>query len=227
MSGSKEIRSFFWLWIPVLWMVFQVALEILLTGDILAPMHTEGGPHETLQFLILLAAFLIAVATLFRIDWKTQKYLGVWVALSAVCCLYVAGEEISWGQHLLKWSTPEFWTEVNDQNETNLHNTTSWLDQKPRIILQIGILVGGLIIPLLAKFRSSLLPKKFEIIYPPSILSVTALLALIVNMADRVDSALKDITLFERGSEVEELYMFWFVLLYLLVLRRRVLQHQG
>jgi hypothetical protein len=37
------------------------------------------------------------------------------------------GEEISWGQRIFGWGTPEFLGELNAQNETNLHNL--WFSQ--------------------------------------------------------------------------------------------------
>src|SRR3546814_4167282 len=54
----------------------------------------------------------------------------------------MAGEEASWGQHYAGWLTPDNWQALNDQGETNLHNTSSWLDQKPRTLLEIGVIVG-------------------------------------------------------------------------------------
>lgn len=222
MQKSDFLRPVFWLWIPIAVFVAQVFLEIFLPQEVVAPLLTENGPHETLQFLCMAGAFVVALLILKRIDWTRQKFLGLWTGLAAACCFYVAGEEASWGQHFLSWSTPEFWSQINDQNETNLHNTSGWLDQKPRLLLQIGILTGGIILPLLRRFKPDVLPPKFSVIYPPDILSVTALMALTVNIIDRIDSRLKDVVLFERASEVEELYLFYFVLLYLIVLSRRV-----
>ncbi len=43
--------------------------------------------------------------------------------IGALGSLYIAGEEMSWGQHFFHWNTPEYWAEVNRQQETNLHNT--------------------------------------------------------------------------------------------------------
>jgi len=105
-----------------------------------------------------------------------------------------------------------------------LHNTSSWLDQKPRLILLIGSVTGGLIIPFLQRFKPSVLPKKFEIIYPPAILGVTAALAVSVNLIDKIFELFTKFPILSRGSEVEELYLFYFVLLYLIVLRRRLAQ---
>ncbi|MGH1399456.1 MAG: hypothetical protein ACRBCT_09615, partial [Alphaproteobacteria bacterium] len=150
-------------------------------------------------------------------------WLTLWVGIAALATFYVAVEEISWGQHIFEWGTPDFWQQVNDQSETNLHNTSSWLDQKPRAILLIGVIVGGLIIPLLTRIKPEILPQTFTIIYPSAILSVTAALALLVKIIDKGQDA-ADIVLLSRASEVEELYLFYFVLLYLIILRRRVMQ---
>ncbi len=218
------MSKIWWLWIPVVAMLAQIVLEISLSGHpgILAHLHSEDGPHEGVEFLLMAAAFILAVMTLIQMDIKEKKWLAAWIGLAAVCCFYVAGEEISWGQHLLKWSTPDYWAHFNDQQETNLHNTSSWLDQKPRLLLEIGIVTGGLLIPLMMKYKPALVPERFSVIYPPSYLAVIALLALLVKLAEKLAGAM-DIVIFERASEIEELYLFYFVFLYLIVIRKRAL----
>ena len=62
--------------------------------------------------------------------------------------VYFAGEELSWGQHLLAWDTPTEWSVVNDQRETNLHNTHAIFDQIPRLFLTVAIFIGGLLVPI-------------------------------------------------------------------------------
>lgn len=223
MLKSDNLPPFAWLWFPLILLVGQIALEIMMPEKILSAILSEGGPHEAFEFIFTAAAFCVALFALKSINWETQKWLGLWVLLAAACCFYVSGEEISWGQHLLHWTTPEFWSGINDQNETNLHNTSSWLDQKPRLILELGVLFGGIIIPLIRRFKPSALPQKFNVIYPPDILSVTAFVALFINCADRIGNNFQDLLLFQRASEMEELYLYFFVLLYLVVLRRRIL----
>ncbi|MCB1562562.1 MAG: hypothetical protein KDJ75_03220 [Alphaproteobacteria bacterium] len=225
-TRTDRLHKIWWLWVPILIALIQVILETTLSSDVLARLHSESGPHEAFEFLFLLYAFIICILILPKLDWRTQKPLLAWVLIATVSCFYVAGEEISWGQHLLKWSTPEYWTHLNDQGETNLHNTSSWLDQKPRLILLIGVLTGGLVIPALQRFKPGLLPQKFAIIYPPAFLGVVALFVLGVEVLGKIDDALKNVVILERGSEVEELYLFYFVMLYMIVLRRRILQNQ-
>lgn len=217
---TQPLHKLWWLYIPLIALAVQIALEMTLSVPALARLHTEGGPHEILQFLLISAACLVAVRALFDPAVRADKWIAAWFVLAALCSFYVAGEEISWGQHILRWNTPEYWAVINDQNETNLHNTSAWLDQKPRIMLEIGVIAGGVLIPLLQKFRPSWLPARFAAVYPPAVLGVTAGIVLALKIADTVaDSA--HVRLFERVSEVQELYLFYFVLLYLAALRRK------
>lgn len=217
---SNRLHIFWWFFVPVLFMCIQIGLELTLSQDVLTALLSEQGPHEALQFLIVSAGFLIAGRTLFLVDRRSDVWLFAWVFLATVCCLYVAGEEISWGQHVWEWATPEFWDTINDQAETNIHNTSSWFDQKPRLLLRVGILVGGILMPVILRFQPSLLPEKFAVIYPPAALSLTAVMAWAIYLTDKVTHS----AFFERISELEELYMFYFVLLYLVILKRRVVQ---
>ena len=223
MKFSKpSLSPLLWLYVPVLIAIAQKLIEIFVSAEHLSALHSETGPHETLQFLIIAAAFVVSVSILLKIRFE-NKWLSAWVGVAALACFYIAGEEISWGQHIFDWGTPEFWSGLNDQGETNLHNTSSWLDQKPRLLLLIGVITGGLIIPFLQKFRADLMPQKFEIIYPPAHLAITAGFTLLVKIIDKVQDA-ANLVILTRPSEVIELYMFYFVFLYLIALRHRLMQ---
>ena len=43
-----------------------------------------------------------------------------------VLFLIFAGEEISWGQRILNYESPDFWLQANRQGETTLHNLNFW-----------------------------------------------------------------------------------------------------
>lgn len=216
------MKKLFWLYIPLIAIAVQIALNLTLPFETLLHLHGEDGPLEFIQFLVIGAAFITACTIFVKCRKSASKWLLSWIGLAAICSFYVTFEEISWGQHFLDWGTPEFWTEVNDQQETNFHNTSSWLDQKPRLILEIGVLVGGLIMPLIMKLKPALLPARFAIIYPPATLGVVAAVAVFVKIADKIGDK-TEMILFERGSEVIELYLFYFVLLYLFEMKKRML----
>lgn len=210
-----------WLWIPVCFFCFQIILELTLPPNLLASVHTENGLHEVLQAIVLMAAFIISLLCLYQLRGHQKPFLTAWVGLAALCCFYVGGEEISWGQHIFDWTSSDFWQQVNDQNETNLHNTSSWLDQKPRLILLVGVILGGLMIPVSRKFNFSFAPVRFEIIYPSWRLSLTAMFVLLITFLDKVEEAIDSLSIFERASEIQELYMFYFVMLYMIELYTR------
>jgi hypothetical protein len=224
--NNQPMSRIWWLWIPLAIMAVQFVLEFTLPTSFLKKLHSENGPHELVEFIVLCFAFLVAARTIVLPELKGCKWLRGWIILAAVCCFYVAGEEVSWGQHFILWSTPDYWMGVNDQGETNLHNTSSWLDQKPRILLELGALIGGIIIPLLLRFKPQWVPKRFMNIYPPAILCIPPLLIIFMKIINMIDQPLLGFRVFERPSEVQEVYLFYFTLLYLVILRRRILQGQ-
>ncbi|MEZ5902469.1 MAG: hypothetical protein R3D88_04050 [Alphaproteobacteria bacterium] len=221
---EQRISKIYWLWIPIITMAIQIVLEITLSGEILSRLHSENGPHELIEFFILVLSFVVCLLYFFKTELK-NRLLNFWFGLAAICCFYVAGEEISWGQHIWDWATPEYWKEVNDQEETNLHNTSSWFDQKPRLILLIGIVFGGLIAPFLKIKNYLKLPQNLDFIMPSPLLGVIAGFVIIPHILEKTFKIF-DINIFARFSEVEELYMFYFVLLYLVMLYQKVIKLQ-
>lgn len=212
------MKKFWFLWLPILVIVVQLCYEVTHDASQLAVIMSENGPVELAQWIVVTLAVVVAFATLFKVNPKKDPFLFAWVLIAGLACVYISGEEVSWGQHFLNWDTPSYWATVNDQQETNLHNTTSWLDQKPRLILMVGIVLGGIVFPLLQKFKPGTLPEKFNIIYPSAALMPVAVLTIAPYLVDKL------VNIFERVSEVQELYMYYFVLLYLIMLRARITQ---
>jgi hypothetical protein len=88
----------------------------------------EDGPIENIG-----AIFFIIASCLFFICYKISVGRGndFWIMntnrnlfylLLAGLFLICFGEEISWGQRIFGWNTPETWTDINAQKETNFHN---------------------------------------------------------------------------------------------------------
>lgn len=215
------VPTFWWLILPVFFILAQIVLEISFDRQTMANIMSEQGPHEALQAIFSGLAFLFAIYLLPKIDWRRQKLIGAAVVIAALGTFYITGEELSWGQQILHWNTPEYWAQFNDQDETNLHNTSSWLDQKPRALLYIGIIVAGLIVPTLRRWKPQWLPARYAEIYPSDILIPAALGAFVPYTAEAIIHLLFHVKLFARVSEVQELYMYYFVLIYLLDLNKR------
>ncbi len=104
---------------------------------------------EHLTVLVLIPGIICGLFASWRYRaLLPNQFLTCWVIMWSLACIYFAGEEASWGQWYFGWETPQFVGELNDQGETNLHNMSSWLDQKPRALVEIFILFFGFVYPL-------------------------------------------------------------------------------
>jgi len=124
-----------------------------ITGDY-SVFKRESGIIENTTVLFLVIAIGYCVASLSRLNRPALPgFLKAWLFILILGAAYFALEEISYGQHLFGWGTAETWKELNDQDETNLHNVHSLFDQVPRALLSLGILIGGVLLPLYRHFR--------------------------------------------------------------------------
>lgn len=73
----------------------------------------------------------------------------VFDGLVALFCVFVAGEEISWGQRLLGLKPPAYFLEYNTQQEMNLHNFRGLFGSPkwPLVVVLVGFAV---VLPLMA-----------------------------------------------------------------------------
>lgn len=74
-------------------------------------------------------------------------------ALVALFCLFVAGEEFSWGQRLFGYFPPEFFLRHNEQQELSVHNLPQSV--QPGSILMLALAGHGLVIPLVSRLRGA------------------------------------------------------------------------
>ncbi|MEX0895773.1 MAG: hypothetical protein WDZ94_02420 [Patescibacteria group bacterium] len=105
-----------------LWLLSVSYLVSLLPFDAFASYSQEDGVIENIQVVVL----VVTVFVCFRkaAAWFTQskKLQATFFALLASGFLLLALEEISWGQRIFGWQTPESLAAVNVQNETTIHN---------------------------------------------------------------------------------------------------------
>ncbi|MEM7561879.1 MAG: hypothetical protein AAF353_02385 [Pseudomonadota bacterium] len=109
--------------------IATVAATSYLPGQekLLRRLTIESGPYEiasafTVILLALYATALVSVKSWWHPISPAYRPLGIAMAIAA---FLVAGEELSYGQHLLGFSSPELFDEYNLQSETNLHNFVS------------------------------------------------------------------------------------------------------
>jgi hypothetical protein len=153
---------------------------------------------------------------------RKRPFVFAITIISALSCLYIAGEEMSWGQHFFHWNTPEYWAMVNRQEETNLHNTYAIFEKWPRAILEIGVVLGGIVVPIAAAFDPRVRANRLSLFLPPAALLPTAVIAMGFKLVDLLDQGGRSSMLIQRPSETIESYLYYFILAYLIVFARRL-----
>ena len=96
----------------------------------------ENGIIEYLQILLLLVSILFIIKFIL-LKKPNNNFVTKLAYLYLVGLLYYFFEEISWGQHIFQWQTPELFQKLNTQSETNLHNISNLFNQLPRNLLLI------------------------------------------------------------------------------------------
>jgi hypothetical protein len=216
-------EAWWWLGVPVLIVLF-VVISFRVSPDWYASwVIPEGyGVLELTQFIVLLVALAIAVRLLFDPFVRWRPLVFAVAIIGALTCFYTAGEEMSWGQHFFHWNTPEYWALVNRQQETNLHNTYAIFEKVPRAILETGILIGGLLIPLAAAFDPRVRANRLSLFFPAAAVVPTAVAVMAFKLYDVLYQKQVVGELIQRPSETVELYLYFFLLAYLIIYTRRI-----
>tara|TARA_Y100000588_G_scaffold380052_1_gene463306 strand:+ start:772 stop:1473 length:702 start_codon:yes stop_codon:yes gene_type:complete len=221
-SYDQGLPRWLWLWFPPLLLLIIVPLKILAPTFYNVWIDGELGLIELATPVVSIAGAIVGFVLLRRAALLPTRRIRIWVLLVSLGCVYFAGEELSWGQHLFGWSTPAYLEEVNDQEETNLHNISSWFDQKPRMLLEFWVLIGGVVWPLLR--RPTTLPGRDSYWFWPTIeVLPSAALAILIRLPERLKSlfGIEQLPLELRFSEPQEYYFALFLLIYLASMLRR------
>ena len=138
--------------LPVLVVLFSF-IWVAIVGDY-KMLKGEFGIIENMTVLFLATAIGFCIASIIKANrLGLSGFHRAWLFMLLLGATYFALEELSYGQHMFGWGTAESWQALNDQGETNLHNVHPLFDQLPRLLLTVGILIGGVIMPLYRYFR--------------------------------------------------------------------------
>jgi len=122
-------------------LILMVPCLIALSGVVAALMGKdaykmltgEDKIAETLQVIGWTISLVLTIAISRRNHTAGDRVVAVLYLILAGAIIFMIGEEISWGQRIFGWTTPETYAEINKQHETNLHNiygvgsTLKWL----------------------------------------------------------------------------------------------------
>jgi len=195
--------------------------------------HGESGCIEIASAVFLLIAIAIGIASIksFQLELVWVKR---WLVLLLLATVYFAGEEISWGQHLLGWETPQWYQTLtgNRQKETNFHNINSWLNQKPRILFTLWVVIGGILLPLRRKLKGYQPCPSNDWEYwfwPTSACSLTTILVIVSKLPEWIVTVfhIHDGVLLRRiylapPSETQEMFLAIFLMIYFASVYKRV-----
>jgi len=129
----------------------------------------EDGPAENIEFINYLVSFVFSIfiaRSFFKNNYKLFCSLYIFLA---VFFIFIAGEEISWGQRIFNFETPEQFS-ANLQNEFNIHNFVTGLFGYLALAFSFVGVFGWLILPkrtnkLYNLFKRNFLPRTFLITY--------------------------------------------------------------
>ncbi|HSV94357.1 MAG TPA: hypothetical protein VLH94_00055 [Spirochaetia bacterium] len=138
-----------------------------ISEDIFGLIINEDGVLEITQFLMFLASSVISFLISIKFRAKNKTFSLVFL-LCSISMFFVAGEEISWGQRILFFSTPEILYEINTQKETTLHNISTIQSALSFVYMSIG-LYGAFSRKILKRFFPQYF-QKYEIFTPPEYL---------------------------------------------------------
>lgn len=233
-SDPGMSEAWWWLALPI-----ATAIGVLVTYQVAPDFYRtyilpEGyGFLELGHFFIPFSGFVLCLMMLRRNVVRTTPVLRTAIIIFGISCFFIAGEEHSWGQWFFYWNTPEFWSPLNRQQETNLHNTSNIFNQIPQTALEIAVLVGGILLPLVPQARHLLSRPPINkialpILIPSAILLPVSLMAVLFKSIDMYQKGTRQMELIiVKPSEALETFFYLFMLFYLIVLYRRVKAADG
>lgn len=141
----------------------------------------DEGPLEWLQFGILAPAAVFAVFGAVRLARQGRTWSAVGFGALSAALVFVAGEEIAWGQLVFGFETPESLAAANYKSEATLHNVRGLVSgfNIAKLVLGLYGLLGSLIVPRLAISRRF---ESVDLFVVPAFLSSAFLVAVVYRL---------------------------------------------
>ncbi len=188
---SPGFHNRFWLWGLPLLSVLLIALISQASRDIVeAVVISPFGITENLPTVFLAFGVAYAVA-IFRLP--NARALRGWMVVYAIALIFFAGEDQNWFQYWLGAEVPPYFLENNKEQEINLHNISSWFNQKPRLVVEMWALFACVLIPLgyctaIRRKTSGFIP---DALWPDRRVVPIAILSLVLSVARSTAKALE------------------------------------
>lgn len=182
----------------------------------------EDRLFETVQFLVLVAGGAMLVPLGLHLRRQGEVGVGFLYLLGALFLLFVAGEELSWGQRIFDWRTPEELARVNRQGETTLHNI-SGVEAAFRGLKFAAGLYGAVVSPLVHwSGTAARHPRPVRLLMPHWLLAPYFAVPLVWRPVRWFAPRPEDFAFaLQEFSEVEELILYLGVFLFIVHRARR------
>ncbi len=142
--------------------LFVFAFVVIIAGVVISHVNLDyyqavyTREDGFLEWATVVALFLGMCTCVYRAK-ILRKFREPWFIIGLIAMAFVflfgVGEEISWGQRIFKWQTPQWFCTYNTQCETNLHNLKFGETKINKLVfgLTLGICIAFyfLILPIL------------------------------------------------------------------------------
>jgi hypothetical protein len=181
----------------------------------------EDGFVEWAQLLVLVALVPMGIALAVRLWRLRERTFALLFAIAAIGAFLIAGEEISWGQRILGWATPNDLAQLNVQGETNVHNIGNVLAFLNLGMFVITVVAG--VMPFIWKWGSAgrLRDVATTILVPPLFLASSFLFAGAYRLA-RYSIFPESGYVISRYGEVGELLLYGALLVFAILIYRKL-----
>jgi hypothetical protein len=127
-------------------LLFSIPLSRINHDTFRYQLVAEDGFTESSTAITLFLVTIICVLRILKLKQsRSLLFLGM-TGFIGIVGLFGAGEEISWGQRIFGWETPEYFLEHNKQEETGLHNLVVEIDGEKlnlnKLIFGTGLAIG-------------------------------------------------------------------------------------
>lgn len=174
----------------------------------------EDGIVEWLQVIFYLISSILLLFTGLR-SLREDKLIGYLFITIALGCLFMVGEELSWGQRIYQLEVLEFIRQFNSQDETNIHNLRIFQRYRHWLLVFFGF-IGIVFAYNNVRIGSNYTNRLFHLIKPSQHLFLILLLIIIFGLAPEIgyiirsnsDNPINALAIhmkFARSTEIGEL----------------------
>lgn len=197
---------------PVLFTIFVVYHLWSLTN--FKEIVKEDHLVEWLQFWFLVLSIILIFINANILKRKKNLFVAIIYILVGMFLVFMAGEEISWGQRILEFQTPDSIAVENLQKETTIHNL--YIFQNTNWLFYLVITLYGSLSCLILAFVPQRVKQTLQLLIVPYFVSPFFIFALIYYLIASPFTP----TYFAEWSEVAELmlylgFFFFFFAVYL------------